>query len=191
MNAIPDFPITAQGIYSTAFRRKNIYQFKDACNFVAELNYRRNVDKTDPLTVLNELQGTCSSKHVLLKRLSDENLHAELKLYVGIFEMNENNTPILSNVFKANRLSAVPEAHCYLKYKKLRFDFTGNAAIKLDIENEILEEHEINPDEIYNRKLVIHKMFIKQWLLSNNMNHLNDQQLWEIRELCIKQISDT
>ena len=103
MNAIPDFPITAQGIYSTAFRKNNIFQFKDACNFVAELKYRRNEVKTDPLAVINELQGTCSTKHALLKRLSDENLHAELKLYVGIFEMNENNPPIVSNVPKVKR----------------------------------------------------------------------------------------
>ncbi|MEI2696728.1 MAG: hypothetical protein V9E90_16785 [Saprospiraceae bacterium] len=191
MLGLPDFPLILNGICSNAFKKLQIFQFKDACKFVSLLPYRRNVDKTDPLAVLVEAHGTCSTKHALLKRLADEQNQTKITLQLGIFEMNENNTPILSNVLKANRLSAVPEAHCYLKYKMLRFDFTGNAAIKLDIENEILEEYEINPDEIYNRKLVIHKMFIKQWLLSNNMNHLNDQQIWEIREKCIKQISDT
>ncbi len=189
MLRLPDFPLILNGICSNAFKKLQIFQFKDACKFVSLLPYRRNVDKTDPLAVLVEAHGTCSTKHALLKRLADEQNQTKITLQLGIFEMNENNTPVLSPLLKEKQLQAIPEAHCYLKYNKRRFDFTGNDKIKLDIEKEIIAEYEINPSDIFTRKQEIHKNFLIQWLLVNKISHLNYQQVWELREACIKLIS--
>jgi len=189
MLGFPDFPLILNGICSNAFKKLQISQFKDACEFVCSLPYKRNVNKKNPLTVLVEGHGTCSTKHALLKRLADEQDHTEITLQLGIFEMNENNSPVLSQLLKENQLKAIPEAHCYLKYNNRSYDFTGNIKLTLDIEKDILTEYEIYPNEIDTRKQEIHKKYINQWLFENKITHLNQQQVWELREACIERIS--
>lgn len=190
MDGLTDFPLILNGICSNAFKKLQIFQFKDACKFVCSLPYQRIVNKSDPLAVLVEAHGTCSTKHALLKRLADEQNQTKISLQLGIFEMNDNNTPVLSPLLKENQLQAIPEAHCYLKYNECRFDFTGNDKIKLDIEKEIIAEYEINPTDIFTRKQEIHKNFHIQWLLANKINHLNQQQVWQLREECIELLSN-
>ena len=104
MLGLPDFPLILNGICSNAFKKLQIFKVTNACKFVSLLPYRRNVDKTDPLAVLVEAHGTCSTKHDLLKRLADEQNQTKITLQLGIFEMNENNTPVLIPLLKENQL---------------------------------------------------------------------------------------
>jgi len=74
--------------------------FKSATDFVANLNYGRNVNKDDLKTLFDDNCGTCSTKHALLKTLADENGFNEIKLVIGIFKMNSENTNEISETLK-------------------------------------------------------------------------------------------
>ena len=52
--------------------------------------------------------GTCSTKHALLKNLVLENDYQELKLMLGIFMMNKNNTGKIASVLKKYSLHEMP-----------------------------------------------------------------------------------
>src|SRR5580693_6979785 len=80
------------GAVSTAFLSLARADLRAAGQYVCELAYGRNSDPDDPLVVLTERRGTCSTKHALLRRLSIEQ-EIDLLLILGIYEMNERNTP--------------------------------------------------------------------------------------------------
>src|ERR1700740_2919474 len=112
-----DFDITSSSFISVAFREKGIHSFRKACDYVKQLPYRRNSDKTYLLCVFTENCGTCSTKHALLKQLAEENNATDIKLVLGIFKMNGSNTPAVKQILDEAGLNHIPEAHNYLKAK--------------------------------------------------------------------------
>jgi hypothetical protein len=103
---------------STYFKNQQCSTFEDAQQFVRALPYGRNSNKHDDMIVCKEVQGTCSTKHVLLKQLAIENNWHDVQLMLGIFMMDKNNTPSIAKVLQQYNLSAIPEAHNYLRQKK-------------------------------------------------------------------------
>ena len=71
---------------STAFLKLATSDLRAAGQQVCELPYGRNSNPDDPLTVLTEQRGTCSTKHALLRRLAIEQ-RIDLVLMLGIYEM--------------------------------------------------------------------------------------------------------
>jgi hypothetical protein len=116
MKRVPDFKISAKEKISLAFLERNVFDFNSAAAFVRDLPYRRNKNKSELLSVLSENCGTCSSKHVLLKLLAEEN-NFDLRLCIGIFRMSVENTPAVAATLIKNGLNYIPEAHCYLNIK--------------------------------------------------------------------------
>ncbi len=140
---------------------------------------------------MSERKGTCSTKHALLSSLCIEQGVKEIKLFTGIYEMKENNTPGVGNVLKEYGLTSIPEAHCYLKYKNDRFDFTRLGVNGGQIE-EFLTENQIGPDQIGNFKVDFHRSYIPLWLKNQELIQKFDlDSLWKIREECIKELSST
>jgi hypothetical protein len=84
---------------STAFLNLATADLRAAGRRVCELPYGRNGNPDDPLAVLTDQRGTCSTKHVLLRRLAIEQ-GIDLVLVLGIYEMNEHNTPGVGTVLK-------------------------------------------------------------------------------------------
>lgn len=74
-------------------------------------------------------KGTCSTKHALLACLAQEQ-GIPLELTLGIYEMNERNTPGTGRVLARHGLDALPEAHCYLKYGSCRLVSPGRFPFK-------------------------------------------------------------
>src|SRR5215472_5557110 len=95
--------------------RARVSSFRDAAHLVAALPYGRGSKRSDHLMVLFENKGTCSTKHGLLALLAQEQ-NLPIALYLGIYEMNGLNTPGVGPVLETNCLTAIPEAHSYLKY---------------------------------------------------------------------------
>jgi hypothetical protein len=60
--------------------------------------------------VLEEGCGTCTTKHATLTELAREQ-RIDVQLVLGIYEMNERNTPGVGRVLGAYGLSCIPEAH--------------------------------------------------------------------------------
>lgn len=190
MTFLPDFEINSNGAISREFLNLNIIRFAHACNFIQNLSYNRNTNKNDLLTVFSDNCRTCSSKHALLKSLADENNFPDLKLMIGIFKMNANNmSPIAKTLAKYN-LAFIPEAHCYLKYKNVVYDFTKLNSKPSDFLNDLLDEIEISPKQISDFKINYHKIFLNRWLQENHFIKLTINELWNIREECIIALSE-
>ena len=189
MDREPNFYISSRNDISQKFTELGIYNFQEAAKFIRMLPYGRNTDKNDLSTVFNENRGTCSTKHALLKQLSDENNFHGLILYIGVFKMNEENTPAIAMTLKRNNLEYIPEAHCYLKFNDIILDFTKRNSSPTDFINELIEEIEIFPDQITDFKTNYHKSFLMNWLKKANLN-LSLNELWTIREQCIHDLEE-
>ena len=185
----PDFDILERGPVSEKFLERNIHTFKEAMVFIRNLPYGRNPDKNDLLTIFSDGCGTCSTKHALLKQLADENRFEGLQLFLGIFEMNPENSPSVKDTLKANKLAYVPEAYNYLRYKGQVIDCTRTAWNTGAIMEKIIEEAEIQPSQITTYKVALHKKFLTHWLLTNSDIPYDLAKIWEIREQCIADLA--
>lgn len=185
-----DFPITALGKASIAFRALGARSFVEAALYIQHLPYARNASKHDPLTVLTDGCGTCSSKHALLKILADENGQHAIQLMIGLFRMSGRNTPAVSATLKHHRLHHIPEAHCYLKYAGVIMDHTRTGSSAADFSDDLIEEQAITPAQITDYKVRYQQAFIAGWLPGIGRPDLTFEQLWLIREQCILDIAN-
>lgn len=163
--------------------------FDELINKVKNIPYGRNTNRYDFSLVLSENKGTCSSKHALLKDFADKNEIKNVKLYIGIFKMNEVNTPKLGDLLSKNSINYIPEAHCYLKINQIPVDATTSDSFYDKIKHDILEEIEIIPNQVSDFKVAYHKAFLKKWIEETNQNN-TFEEIWKIREQCISKLSE-
>lgn len=185
MQILFNFPIVLKGGISKQFLELGFSDFSSAAEYIQLLPYKRNSDKENELCVFDDLGGTCSTKHALLKNLAIENNCAELKLMLGIFMMNENNTPKISEVLKKYGLKEMPEAHNYLKYQNEIYDYTKRNSSSEDFINDLVEEIEIQSFQITHFKIEYHQKFLKEYMRRNPNSHYSFDDFWHIREECI------
>ncbi len=145
--ALDPIPLKRGGVVTTAFLGI-APDFRAAAQYVCGLPYGRNSNAGDPLIVLTEQRGTCSTKHALLRRLAIEQ-ELNLLLVLGIFEMTERNTPGVGAVLQRYGLTGLIEAHCYLRTAGKRIDVT-KACLQSRGEpiGSFLHEEEIEPNQI-------------------------------------------
>jgi hypothetical protein len=184
---LPDVALLSKGIISDNFLEHGIIDFKQACNYIQNLPYGRNADKTKLHTIFQDQCGTCSTKHAVLAQLADEQQINEIQLICGIFKMNGINTPAVAKILMDHDLDYLPEAHNYLKYKNKIFDFTFPENQKsLEFIPDLMEETIILPHQIATFKIEYHQTFLNTWLEANPLIPYTVEQLWDIREECIK-----
>lgn len=157
--------------------------------FVQNLPYGRNENRSDLGLVLIERKGTCSSKHGLLKKIAEHNEIRDVKLILGIYRMNSTNTPKIRSVLEENKIQYIPEAHCYLMIDSQRIDFTSAEATFEKIENDIIHEKEITPEQVAVFKVDYHKKFLKNWIIESKGN-FDFEEIWSIREKCIQKLAE-
>jgi hypothetical protein len=176
----PAGPVTA------AFAALALRDFREAAAHVNRLPYGRNANRTDPLAVLQEARGTCSTKHALLRRLAIEQ-NFQIALIVGIYEMNQRNTPGVGTVLEKYRLESLPEAHCYLRANRKNIDVTrAPADSSAEPISHFIHEEEIVPDQIGEYKVSLHRRFLQQWIVQTTPQiPYTPTGLWRIREECI------
>ena len=184
-----NFNITSDQEISQLFKQNHCFDFLSASEFVRNLPYRRNLNKDNLATIFTDNCGTCSTKHALLKTLAEENNQADFKLILGIFRMNGENTPKIKLVLENHNLEYIPEAHNYLKFKNQILDFTKKTSSENDFINDLLEAIEIEPHQINQFKIEFHKNYLKNWLIENPQIPYSLDELWKIREECIKTLS--
>jgi hypothetical protein len=163
--------------------------FETLIEKVKNIPYGRNANRYDFSLVLSENKGTCSSKHAFLKDFADNNGIENVKLYIGIFKMNETNTPKLGDLLSNNKIEYIPEAHCYLKINQVPVDVTTVDSFYDKIKQDIVEEIEITPNQVSDFKVTYHKAFLKNWIKETNQNN-TFEEIWEIREQCISKLSE-
>ncbi len=179
---IPDKAITARGPAGRAFLTKGILTFHGACEHVLNLPYGRTSQRADWMLVLEEGRGTCSTKHALLASLAEE-LGMDVRLMLGIYFMNERNTPGAGRILQKSEFDHFPEAHCYLLYEGQRVDVTRRPGTSEPVPA-FLQEQQISPAQIDEYKENVHKAFIRQWAPDENID-----ELWALREACIRSLS--
>ena len=163
--------------------------FEELIDKVKNLPYDRNTNRYDFSLVLSENKGTCSSKHAFLKDFADKNEIENVKLYIGIFKMNEVNTQKLGDLLTKNNIKYIPEAHCYLKINQIPVDVTTSDSFYDKIKHDIIEEIEIIPNQVSDFKVEYHKAFLKKWIKETNQNN-TFEEIWRIREECISKLSE-
>lgn len=171
------------------FEISNPNSFEKLIEKVKHLPYGRNANRHDFSLVLSENKGTCSSKHAFLKDFANTNNISNVKLYIGIFKMNEVNTNKIFPLLFENNITYIPEAHCYLKINGIPLDVTTSESFYEKIKNEILEEIEIEPHQVAEFKVNYHKNFIKNWIEKTKQIKSFDE-IWSIREKCIQKLSE-
>ncbi len=182
--SLPASKLKAGGPIAAAFIALNLEDYRSAAYYLRGLAYGRNSNRTDPLAVLREQRGTCSTKHALLARLAAEQ-QLPISLMLGIYEMSERNTPGVGRVLEKYGLACVPEAHCYLMYDDDRIDITRAVDGAEPIEK-FLHEEVISPEQIADYKVGVHQRLLRNWIdtaPSASAMSLNDA--WKIREECI------
>ena len=180
---LPAAPLEAPGPHSEAFRRAGCDSYRSAARYLHELPYGRNSDRADFRLVLSEKHGTCSTKHALLAAAAREQ-DLSVQLTIGIYDMTDANTPGVGRILAAHGLTRLPEAHCHLKYAGHRVDIT-RSGISAQAPIVFQEEWTIEPDQIGEHKVALHRRYLRDWLREHREPRLSLEQIWRIRESCI------
>jgi hypothetical protein len=176
------------GDISNVFVEIGILDYRAAAKFISRLPYGRNTVVDDPLIVMRESRGTCSTKHALLRRLAIEQA-VDVALVLGIYAMHEHNTPGVGPVLQKYGLSSLPEAHCYLRFRENRVDVTRPInANPPERTARFLFEEDISPEQIGEYKTSLHRQFLQHWIAETNDRQSLDE-IWRIREECIAALS--
>lgn len=183
-----NFKIENNGIISKAFLDLQIFDFEAACLYIKNLKYKRNLSKNNKLCVLVDGYGTCSSKHALLYNLAQENNSEDYTLQLCMFKLNEKNTQECKSTLEKFNLEYIPEAHNYLRFKDKIIDCTKSSFDPSSYESDILEEFSIQSDQITDFKVNYQKEFLSTWLENNTNIKYNLEEIWEIREECIRDL---
>jgi len=180
-------PLKPAGDISDAFIQVGALDYRAAARFVSRLPYGRNTIVSDPLIVMRERRGTCSTKHALLRRLAREQ-GLDVTLVLGIYEMNERNTPGVGPILKRHELATLPEAQCYLRFRGNRIDVTrAIEAHPAEAIAKFLHEEDITPEQIGDHKRTLHRQFLQRWIAEIETSSGRDlEEIWRIREECIK-----
>jgi hypothetical protein len=180
--ALLPYELKQSGIVSTAFLNLAKADLRAAGRHVCELPYGRNGNPDDPLAVLTDQRGTCSTKHALIRRLAIEQ-GIDLVLILGIYEMNERNTPGVGAVLKRHSLRALPEAHCYLRVGDECIDLTSpRPSSGVEPISHFLHEEEIDPTQVTSYKIGVHKNFLQRWITERQCGEMSLASMWAIRE---------
>jgi hypothetical protein len=187
--SLPASILKPGGPVAAAFIALDIEDYRSAARYLRGLTYGRNSNRTDPLSVLREQRGTCSTKHALLARLAAEQ-QLPIRLMLGIYEMSERNTPGVGRVLEKYGLAFVLEAHCYLMYRNDRIDIT-RAADGAEPIAKFLHEEVISPEQIADYKVGVHQRFLRNWIETVPSAHtMSLDAAWKIREECIAALAD-
>lgn len=184
-----DYKLTSKDGLTELARSNGINSWNELTEFIKNLPYGRNKNRTEFGLVLSERKGTCSSKHAVLKRIADLNNVPGIYLVIGMYRMNQLNTPKIGTVLTKNSIEFIPEAHCYLNINGKRTDLTTNKSEIQKIEKDIIQEKVMEPREVAEFKVEYHKKFIKKWLKDSNSEFEFDQ-IWHIREKCILNLTE-
>lgn len=183
-----DIQLTSNDPLTIDIVESGVVSWEDLIRCVKTFHYGRNTNRTDLSLVWNERKGSCSSKHAFLKMMADLNQISGVELMLCIYKMNAHNTEKVGEVLDEFNIDFLPEAHCYLRFENEAIDVTTMASSLQSIENDILEEQVIRPDQVVDFKVDYHKDFMRKWGEKYHPE-LAFEQLWVIREHCIDALS--
>ena len=180
---LPDIAIKPVGEISKKFLELGITSFKEACEYVHNIDYGYNTNYDDKMIFFKEKKGTCTSKHAVIAGLAEE-LNLPLYKYVGIYKLTEEISSDTNKILVKYNIPYVPMAHCFLVYKDFRFDLTeGNCNGKNTTIKNFIYEKEVNPFISRKDEYFLYKRVLKEKVLpSKEMEGIKERSLLKARE---------
>ena len=182
-NNLPNAEIKPVGQITRKFLELGITTFKEACDYVHNIEYGYNTNYDDKLIFFKENMGTCTSKHAVITGLAEE-LNIPLYKHVGVYKFTEEISTGVNMILEKYDIPYVPMVHCFLVYKEYRFDLTeGNCNGKnTSIENFIHEE-KVEPFISRKDEYLLFKNVLKEKILpSKEMEGKAERSLLKARE---------
>ncbi len=182
-NKLPDAEIKPVGEISSQFLKLGIRTFKEACDYVHNIEYGYNTNYDDKLIFFKENKGSCTSKHAVIAGFAKE-LNIPLYKHVGIYKLNEEISTGMNKILKKYNLPYVPIVHCFLVYQDYRFDLTeGNCNGKNTTIEDFIYEEKVDPFISRKDEYLLFKKILKEKILpSNEMVGIKERSILKARE---------
>ncbi len=175
------------GPLSQEVLKRNIQTWEELFDYVQHLSYGRTSRKQDLSLVLSEQIGSCSTKHALIRKIAIEQKVENIRLILGVYQMNRENTPEVDRLLEEHGLEYIPEAHAFLSIDGQGLDISRPGSDFKIIKAVLMEEQEITPQQIGHFKYLHHKDFIQKWLRKNDLPH-SLEEIWTLREQIISKL---
>ncbi len=182
-NKLPNAEIKPKGQITRKFLELGITTFKEACDYVHNIEYGYNTNYDDKLIFFKENMGTCTSKHAVIAGLAEE-LNIPLYKHIGVYKFTEEISTGANIILEKYDIPYVPMVHCFLVYKEYRFDLTeGNCNGKnTSIEN-LIHEQKVEPFISRKDEYLLFKNVLKEKILpSKEMEGKSERSLLKARE---------
>ncbi|MFW9972503.1 MAG: hypothetical protein ACFFDF_20120 [Candidatus Odinarchaeota archaeon] len=188
---LPEAPIKSVGKISRMFLNLGIKSFRDACEYVHNVEYGYNTDYDDKLIFFKERKGTCTTKHAVIAGLAEE-LGIPLYKHVGVYKFTEEISNGTNKILKKYNLPYVPMVHCFLIYKNFRFDLTeGNPNGKNTIIEDFIHEEKVDPFIRRKDEYLLYKKVLKEKiLLFKEMESVEERSILKAREESINLLKE-
>jgi hypothetical protein len=180
---LPDAIIKTSGKISKKFLELGIKSFKEACEYISNVEYGYNTNYDDDMILFKENKGTCTTKHAVIAALAEE-LNIPLFKYVGIYKFTEEISTGANELLKKYHIPYVPMIHCFLVYDQYRFDLTeGNNNGKKTTIEDFIHKEKVEPFISRKDEYLILKRVLKEIILSSEeMKGIKEKTLLKARE---------
>ena len=180
---LPDAPIKPVGKLSKKFLELGIKSFKEACDYVHNIDYGYNTNYDDDMIFFKENKGTCTTKHAVIAGLAEE-LNVPLYKHVGIYKLTEEISSDTNEILNKYNIPYVPMAHCFLVYKDSHFDLTeGNCNGKNTTIKNFIHKEKVDPFISRKDEYLLYKRILKEQVLpSKEMDGIKERTLLKARE---------
>jgi len=179
---LPDAELIPVGELSKKFLGLGIKTFKDACNYVHNIDYGYNTNYEDKMIFFKEKKGSCTSKHAVIAGLAQE-LNIPLYKHVCVYRLTEDITTGVDEILKKFNIPYVPMVHCFLVYDEYKFDLTeGNNNGKKNHIDEYIYSEKVEPFISRKDEYLLFKKVLKEKVLpSKEMEGITEKTLLQAR----------
>ena len=179
---LPDAEIKPVGEFSIKFLDLGIKTFKDACDYVHNIDYGYNSNYEDKMIFFKENKGTCTTKHAVIAGLAQE-LEIPLYKHVCVYKFTEEITTGVNEILKKFEIPYIPMTHCFLVYENYRFDLTeGNHNGKKTPINDCIHVERVDPFISRKDEYLLFKKVLKEKILpSKEMEGIPEKTLLKAR----------
>ncbi|MFX1380070.1 MAG: hypothetical protein ACFFA4_13360 [Promethearchaeota archaeon] len=185
-NKIPEAEIKPVGEISKKLLNLGIKSFREACEYIHNIEYGYNTNYDDMMILFKENKGTCTTKHATIAGLAKE-LGIPLYKHVGVYKFTEQISTGTNEILLKYKIPYVPMVHCFLVYKDFRFDLTeGNCNGKNTTLEEFIHEEKVDPFISRKDEYLLLKRVIKEKVLpSKEMEGIKERSILKAREEAI------
>ncbi|NVM44388.1 MAG: hypothetical protein HWN79_05680 [Candidatus Lokiarchaeota archaeon] len=179
---LPDVELKPVGELSKKFLDLGIKTFKDACNYVHNVDYGYNTDYEDRMILFKEKKGSCTSKHAVIAELAQE-LKIPLYKYVYVYKLTEEITTGVQHILEKYDIPYVPMVHCFLVYEDYQFDLTeGNYNGKKKHIDNYIHAEEVDPFISRKDEYLLYKKVLEEKILtSKDMDGIAERTILRAR----------